>query len=169
MRSTLLPSLHEHYYRLPEVGAIYTPDVLVFRDALGEDLPKAEHYYVNIVSAAMLRFPDVDKDGLVNVRDEEMVMEKMRAVMRVLVTKGVSRIVLGAWGCGAYGNPVQAVARAWMRVLLGINDQGKGRQKRKGWTGVEEVVFAITDKGMVEVFRSCFEDWLVLDEDLKAK
>ncbi|RWA04683.1 hypothetical protein EKO27_g10427, partial [Xylaria grammica] len=31
MRTTLLPALRDEFYRLPELGVVYTPDVLVFR------------------------------------------------------------------------------------------------------------------------------------------
>ncbi len=60
-RSTLLPSLREECYRLPEIGGICSPDVLVFRvPGAGEDkeLPKAERFYVDVVSSAMIRFPE---------------------------------------------------------------------------------------------------------------
>ncbi len=72
-RTTLLPSLRDDFYRLPEVGAVYTPDVLVFgrwdadgsgADAVGEEMARRAWFYVDVVSAAMLRFPDVvDGDG----------------------------------------------------------------------------------------------------------
>lgn len=160
MRTTLLPSLREDFYRLPELGAVCTPDVLVFRDASGEDLAKKEQFYVDVVTAGMLRFPDVEGEEYVCGRDWEVVLEKMRAVLRVLVGRGVGRVVLGAWGCGAYGNPVGRVARAWRAVLGGSRRRGRGEE----WRGVEEVVFAVTDEGMVDVFQTTFED--VIDEEV---
>jgi len=60
MRTTLLPSLKDEFYRLPELGAVYTPDVLVFRDEAGSDLEKRDRWFVDCVSAAMLRFPEVE-------------------------------------------------------------------------------------------------------------
>lgn len=60
MRTTLLPSLKDDFYRLPELGAVYTPDVLVFRDQAGSDLEKRDRWFVDCVSAAMLRFPEVE-------------------------------------------------------------------------------------------------------------
>jgi uncharacterized protein (TIGR02452 family) len=82
----------------------------------------------------------------------ETVLAKMRIVMRSLVQHGVKRVVLGAWGCGAYGNPVDEVARLWHIVLLGGK---KGRKEE--WAGIEEVVFAITDVTQTAVFRARFE------------
>ena len=59
-RTTLYPSLWDSFYRLPEVGGIYTPDVLVFRDSTPEanDLTKRDRYFLDVVSAGMFRFPD---------------------------------------------------------------------------------------------------------------
>ncbi|RYP37793.1 hypothetical protein DL766_001281 [Monosporascus sp. MC13-8B] len=216
MRTTLLPSLRDGFYRLPELGAVYTPDVLVFRDSAAdedggggdEDFPllgKADRWFVDCVSAAMLRMPeteelevevvpepepeagngdgddvDVDVDAGVGVgrrrvyadaTDRELVRRKMRVVMRVFQAKGVRRVVLGAWGCGAYGNPVEEIADAWKKVLLGSgregNGNGRGRnnaKKEETWDGIEEVVFAIRSAGLAERFVRAFGDGLVRDE-----
>jgi uncharacterized protein (TIGR02452 family) len=154
-RTTLYPALRDEFYRLPEVSTVYTRDTLVFRNAAGEDLPKADFYHVDVVTAAMLRSPELaERDGQVTWADEgskETVLAKMRCVMRSLVMNGVKRVVLGAWGCGAYGNPVEEVANLWRTVLVGGR---RGRKER--WTGIEEIVFAITNAGQVTVFRERF-------------
>ena len=160
-RSTLLPSLKDEFYRLPELGAVWTSDCLVFRDAEGNNLSKADRFYVDVVTASMLRFPEL-KDGKngpkstwANEQDLELVLEKMRIVMRAVCRNGVQRVVLGAWGCGAYGNPVREIAGAWRTVLLGNK---KGRKEE--WKGVEQVIFAITAEHMVEVFNDIFANAL---------
>jgi uncharacterized protein (TIGR02452 family) len=166
-RTTLYASLKEDFYRLPEVGGIYTPDVLVFRrwDEAATELPKKEWFYVDVVSAGMLRFPDLDQEqgqgegeGLyAEEKDREMVVRKMQAVMRILRQKGVEKVVLGAWGVGAYGNPVGEVARAWRRVLVGR--KGKGREV---WDGLE-VVFAVQGERVAERFAEEFGEELAVE------
>ncbi|KAK0610687.1 hypothetical protein B0T17DRAFT_475815, partial [Bombardia bombarda] len=182
-RTTLYPSLSDTFYRLPEIGGIYTPDVLVFHvddDPNDEHLDKAdgkkEWFFVDVVSAGALRFPDVeqieDDEGrggekrYVEEKDREMVRRKMVAVMRILKAKGVDRVVLGAWGCGAYGNPVGEVARAWRRVLMPGRERGGrergGREKRRDletWEGME-VAFAVRDLGMARAFKKGFGEGL---------
>lgn len=163
-RTTLLPSLRDEFYRLPELGAVWTSDCLVFRDAEGNNLPKADRFYVDVVTAAMLRFPELKggKDGpnstWANEQDLELVLEKMRIVMRAVSSNGIQRVVLGAWGCGAYGNPIKEIARAWRIVLL-----GNKRGRREEWKGVAQVVFAITDGHMADVFSEVFADVLTPD------
>lgn len=172
MRTTLLPSLKDEFYRLPEVGAVYTPDVLVFRspadDNGDEILDKKDRWFVDVVSAGMLRLPETEIDEetgrstYVNAKDRDIVLEKMRAVMRVFESRGAARVVLGAWGCGAYGNPVGEIARAWRRVLLG---EGKKRKPKEQWPGIEEVFFAIKDASMAEAFATAFGDGLEWAEE----
>ncbi|WAO95913.1 DUF2263 domain-containing protein [Fusarium falciforme] len=176
MRTTLLPSLKDEYYRLPEVGAIFTPDVLVFRDEEAEDvLEKNDRFFVNCITAAMLRGPEIDVNELgrgsyTHEKDRELVLQKMKMVMRICQAKGVKRLVAGAWGCGAYGNPVLEIARAWRKVLLPPRKNSKSKQKgtRETWDGVDEVVFAIKDAGMAEAFAEAFGEGLMRDESPDA-
>jgi hypothetical protein len=58
-RSTLFASLRDDFYRLPDDGAVYSPDVLVFRDTAQRDLPKQDWFFVDVISCAALRFPDI--------------------------------------------------------------------------------------------------------------
>ncbi|KAF4539977.1 uncharacterized protein LTHEOB_9789 [Lasiodiplodia theobromae] len=179
LRTTLYPSLRDEFYRLPEVGAIYTPDVLVFRrsDDEATDLDKKDRFFIDVVSAGMLRFPDVEgEEGeekkYNNGKDRDLVMQKMRAVMRILRMKGADKVVLGAWGCGAYGNPVGEVARAWKKVLLGTESKKKAKSGSnnstggEGWDGLE-VVFAIKDGRMARQFAGFFGPGLSYEEPLE--
>lgn len=168
MRTTLYPSLREEFYRLPEIGGIYTHEVLVFRsyDSEATDLPKTERFFVDVITSGMLRFPEVEEgsDGekrYVDQKDRDLVERKMRAVLRMAVAKGVKRLVLGAWGCGAYGNPVVEVARLWRKVLSGsATPAGQKSSRKKGsisviedWSGLE-ILFAIKDGKMAEAFAT---------------
>lgn len=175
-RTTLYPSLKEEFYRLPEVGGVYTPDVLVFRrwDSAAGELAKADRFFVDVVSAGILRFPDLEgDDGEDKVyseqKDRELVVQKMRAVMRIMRAKGVQKVVLGAWGCGAYGNPVGEIAAAWSRVLLGRRAKGNVLPKdgiaagSESWEGLE-VVFAIKDARMARRFAAAFGPGIELEE-----
>ncbi|KAI1200661.1 hypothetical protein F5X97DRAFT_340154 [Nemania serpens] len=181
MRTTLLPALRDEFYRLPELGVVYTPDVLVFRSAgasavgsTGDDendvLPKNDRWFVHVASAAMLRLPETEDGRYAKAADRELAERKMRAVLRVLCAAGCNRVVLGAWGCGAYGNPVAEIAEAWRRVLRRRGGRKGGRDKKprtrdkEAWGAfIDEVVFAIKDPGMAASFARAFgEDILPL-------
>ncbi|KAJ4372718.1 hypothetical protein N0V86_008083 [Didymella sp. IMI 355093] len=166
-RTTLLPSLKESFYRLPELGGVFTPDVLAFRGPgpLGDgtaELGAAERFYFDVISAGMLRFPDLegeeDETKRLGKKDRGIVEAKMRAVLRIAEIKGARKLVLGAWGCGAYGNPVLDVAQAWNRVLDGKETVGakKGPKAAETWPALEEVVFAIPNARMAREFAEAF-------------
>jgi uncharacterized protein (TIGR02452 family) len=158
-RTTLLPSLKESFYRLPEFGAIYTPDVLVFRSSGGE-LPASERWFVDVISAGMLRFPELeggeDEAKRLTRKDREAVEGKVRAVLRIAEKKGVKNLVLGAWGCGAYGNPVIDIAQAFKRVLSGSPGKKSKKEESETWPNLEEVVFAISNRKLATNFAAEF-------------
>jgi len=155
MRSTLLPSLRDEFYRLPENALIYTSDVLVFRGKDFSPLPKSDRFFVDVISCAALRFPEVEDGKYVVEADREAMMKKIRLILRAAVMKELTMVVLGALGCGAYANPVQEVAEMFKRVIC-------GNPKRKGdetWGGIEEIVFAIRGgQDTIQTFRRVLQD-----------
>ncbi|KAF2646299.1 hypothetical protein P280DRAFT_7013 [Massarina eburnea CBS 473.64] len=168
--TTLLPSLNESFYRLPEYGGIFTRDVLVLRDANGE-LGVQERYFVDAISAGMLRFPDLlgeeDEEKRLSRRDRLVVESKMRAVLRIASSRGARKIVLGAWGCGAYGNPVRDIAEIWRKVLgsgsNGLGQNGKRGETLEKWEGISDVVFAITNRKIAQDFAEAFDPNLEIE------
>jgi len=157
MRSTLYPSLRKQWYRLPDDGVAWTEDVLVFgqrqRGGGVKVLEKGQMWYVDVVSCPAVRMPDLkgggdgeeEEEGYMDPRDEERMVLKIKYIMRACVKMGAHVVVLGALGCGAYGNPVGKVARIMRKCLLG---RGNGRGPEEDWAGagIEEVVFAILDE-----------------------
>ncbi|KAI0195516.1 hypothetical protein F4808DRAFT_328581 [Astrocystis sublimbata] len=232
LRTTLLPALRDEFYRLPELGVVYTPDVLVFRgaehvtidDEAEDALPKNDRWFVDVASAAMVRLPETevvrsqsqrqtktdagdedegaDADGCESEDEDEGGSEsenenenqektssttkykyahpsdralaelKMRAVLRVLASRGCEVVVLGAWGCGAHeGNPVAEIAAAWRRVLLGKEDHHhhhnnntnshNSKEKKSSdpepWGAyISDIIFAIPERGVARAFTDGF-------------
>jgi hypothetical protein len=168
-RTTLLPSLNESFYRLPELGGIWSPDVLVFRnqlplsDAAGE-IPVLHRFFVDVVSAGMLRFPELEAGRLAR-KDRDAVEKKMRGVLRVLERKGCRRVVLGAWGCGAYAVPVGDVAGAWRRVIDGlVPSHKKSKVAAETWPAIQDIVFAISNRKMAADFARAFDPDLEVED-----
>ena len=76
-----------------------------------------------------------------------MTKEKMRLCLRMAASRGHGLLVLGALGCGAFGNPPEEVAACWLEVLR--DDEFGG-----GWW--REIWFAVFDgrnEGNFEVFE----------------
>ena len=173
-RTTLLPSLKESFYRLPEYGGIYTHDVLVFRSALplgdnAGELPPTERWYVDVISAGMLRFPELegeeDEEKRLSKKDREVVEAKIRGVLRIAEQKEVKGLVLGAWGIGAYGNPVKDIAKAFAKVL-GVGSSSSASTGKKNskspsvgieaFPAIEHIIFAIPNRKIASNFAAAF-------------
>lgn len=153
MRSTLFPSLRDEFYRVPEDALIYTSHVLVFRDQDLTMLRKEDRFFVDVMSCAALRFPDVENGRYVSETDREAMVKKIQLIMRAAVMKGCKRVVLGALGCGAYGNPAEEVAALFKRVIVGNSK----KTCEETWTGIKEVVFAIRGgQDNIKVFNKVF-------------
>lgn len=169
-RTTLFPSLFDEFYALPDIGGIFTPDVLVFRDTNAIDLPKRERYFVNVITAGVPKHPESrgrydEREASCSCgvsycdRDRDIMVRKMKAVLRMAQLKGTKQLILGAWGCGgSYKHPVKEVAKLWRKVIV-----GSARQRRPNaeqWEGIDEIIFSIPDGSFAREFRHVFEDVL---------
>lgn len=128
---------------------IYSPDVPVFRDDDGELL---EIPY----PCSMITSPAVHAKGVrryCSERENEISAAMWNRILKVLAVAGKhghQALVLGAWGCGAFGNSSGEIARLFRKAL---QDQFSG--------AFEHVVFAITDwsddQHFIEPFLREFE------------
>lgn len=149
-RSTLLYSLYlfadEKYktlldikkgksgsYPLHTYGAIYSPSVEVFRDR--ESAFLSQPFSTNVISMAALRNPDLKPNGDMFSRDKEIAKEKIRSLFRAAGLKKKRKLVLGAWGCGAFHNPPKTIAKLFRSVMK--------EDEFKGW--FSDICFAILD------------------------
>lgn len=161
-RSSLIKTLHHKHYPLPEDAAIYSPTVLVIRESMKDGHGLLDFRdpsildVISVVSAAAVCQPYLKKDAsnlpvYRDLRDEKLMREKMRVVLRTAIRNGHRQVVLGAFGCGAFGNPNHVVAQLWSDVFQEKEFQG-------GYW--RDVVFAVLDgKGVsnFKVFHSALD------------
>lgn len=160
--STLYPTLKPEWYPWPNTGpdsiaGIFSPDVVVFRDTLDNELiklPAAERHIVSIITVAAPCHPRLTEDSaqFASASDLENLREKILLTLRLAAMNGVTKLVLGAMGCGAYGCPPQVVAEEMKK--------GIEMDEFKGW--FEEVPFAVFAAGPsgvrnYNVFRKVFQ------------
>ncbi|WP_394613341.1 TIGR02452 family protein [Lentzea sp. JNUCC 0626] len=122
---------------------IYSPQVPVFKDDRGNLLP--EPYAVSFLTAAapnrtaILRSQPDRIEGI-----EVALLRRAIRVLHVAASHGHRRLVLGAWGCGVFGNEPEAVARIFALAL---------RDNRY----FEHVVFAVLDRAKGTPTFAAFE------------
>lgn len=96
-------------------GAIYSPNVTVFRNESFELLNKP--FQIAVISMPALRHPTLVDSESLSLDDYNVTKNKIRTVLNAAIKNGHDAIVLGAWGCGAYGNPPVCVSSAFKDVL----------------------------------------------------
>lgn len=125
---------------------IYSPEVPVFRDDDGHLL--AEPYPVSFLTAAAPNRSALAKNQPTLLPGLEDIFKRRAArVLAVAAAHGHRRIVLGAWGCGVFGNDPTMVAQAFSTAL-----------NQNPW--FDEVVFAVLDHQRGNPTYSAFTDVL---------
>lgn len=112
---------------------------------------------VPVISVAPVQRPKLDESGTLYSFDQEreLMMDKMRTILRIAAHWRHRNICLGAFGLGqTFRNPAEEVAKMWKQLLF----------DEKEFKGVfSNVVFAIgcsTNEGSLldlEIFRKVFD------------
>jgi uncharacterized protein (TIGR02452 family) len=140
--STLYPCLqamreqfyekHSRQFRSKEIGymgnddLIYTPDVVVFKTDERTDpnipcmMDQEDWYKVDVITCAA---PELRHTTRKPQNYEEIITRRIKKILDVAAREGVEVLILGAWGCGAFGNKPHDVAGYFKQVLI---DEGYG-------------------------------------------
>jgi len=133
--STLYPCLRAMYIpfykkhidaytsrRINHVGnddLIYTPDVVVFKTDERTDpivpqmMEQTEWYKVDVITCAA---PELRR-GPRPLKYEEVIASRIKKILDVAARERVEALILGAWGCGAFGNDSTVVANTFYALL----------------------------------------------------
>lgn len=125
---------------------IHSPDVPVFRKDKGELLD--EPWLLSMLTSPALNQRALEIEAPRRLPEIPTAMtERVRKVLSVAAAHGHDRLVLGAWGCGAFGIPSAVMAPIFRDALRGP------------FEGVfRVVVFAITDWSAERRFIGPFEE-----------
>jgi uncharacterized protein (TIGR02452 family) len=120
--------------------AIYSPDVPVFRQDDGTELDQP--WLLSFITCAA---PVAIKIGQPEAGD--LLQQRIRRVLAIAQAVGYSTLVLGAWGCGAFGNDPHRTAVDFREAL---ENDFRG--------AFSDIVFAITDWSLERRFLGPFRD-----------
>jgi len=145
------------HYPLPLYGGIYSPNVMVFRSAQSYNFMD-NPFTCSVISVAGVRRPELDKKtGMMVEKAAVMMKGKIRAILRIAILEGHSKLVLGALSCGAYSAPAKHVSQLFREVL----------DEKEFQNVFEEICFAILEDhnsirnnnpGNVKPFKEVFPD-----------
>ena len=175
-RSSLLLSLESdtarRYYEfnrglsdtLGSDALVISPTVEVIRDSDGELLDKP--FVCSVLSCAAPMLVDGD-GGLEMAAYEALLAKRMRGMIKCAAYLGYNRLVLGAWGCGAFGNDAHVVSDLFLDTLRNLD-----YNKRNASDLFDSIDFAVLDREhgqrkFHEFERNFTNDAFYRDEDRK--
>ena len=150
-RSSLLRSLESphalHYYKynrglhthMGSDAMIFSPEVEIFRDEHGHLMENTEIVAVLTCAAPMISH---SMEGMSDREYQDMFYNRIVGILKCSAYFGYRDLVLGAWGCGAFGNDAAVVSDLFYRALKELN-----------WDGMKDkdlfnrIVFAVRSKG----------------------
>jgi len=150
--NTLL--LHKDYYEKNRLCktmmytnyAIYSPDVVFFRDAQFDLI--APPVKVSVLTLPAVNMEQVKLKGE-NVEKAKIVMkDRMRLSLAIFASQKNRTLILGAYGCGVFGNDPADISLWWKELL---EDEGYGCFFAK-------IVFAVFDNSKTQNNISAFEN-----------
>lgn len=134
---TLFDFENKESYPIPTYGGIYSPGISIYRkpDTYGT---YEEPFLTNVISVSGVLHPTYDPvTRFMQKSFARMTKEKIRTIFRIALLNKHSKLVLGALGCGAFGNPPEHVALIFKEVL----------EEPEFKNSFEEICFAILDDG----------------------
>ena len=149
-RSSLLRSLEnssaEGYYRynrnlrtyMGSDAMIFSPEVEVFRD---EEYALMEETAVVAVVTCAAPLVSYGLEGMSESEYEDMFYTRIVRLLKCAAYLGYEDLVLGAWGCGAFGNDAALVSDLFSRALENLHF---GDRKAQGL--FHSVVFAVRSR-----------------------
>jgi uncharacterized protein (TIGR02452 family) len=120
--------------------AIYSPDVPVFRKDGGTDLDQP--WLLSFITCAA---PVASKIG--QPESGDLLQKRIHRVLAIAQAFGYATLVLGAWGCGAFGNDPHRTAIDFRAAL-----------ENEFQDTFSDIVFAITDWSPERKFLGPFRD-----------
>jgi uncharacterized protein (TIGR02452 family) len=113
-------------YPLKGIKGFYTTDIVVNKD---QKLQQVTPFNISLVTVPAVVNPD-------SVEDFDLVKKKAIRILEIAADNNHKDLILGAWGCGIFGNNPKHIAELFFELL------------KNEFSGVfESVIFAIPGKG----------------------
>lgn len=124
---------------------IYSPKVPFFRNEYNQFLE--EPYLLSIISAPAPNLSSLRKEGLSNLLIG-ILRERTMKILQIAEANGHKNVILGAWGCGAFGNDPNMIATVFKDMLQKV-------------PAFEHVCFAVYDTRPEQILYETFKKIII--------
>lgn len=165
-KSSLLFSLEDgaagKYYRynnslhtyMASDAIIMNPTVEIIKDFKGEILEESVVVSVMTCAAPMITS---GLEGMTQAEYEQMFYNRIVATLKVSAHYGYKHLILGAWGCGAFGNDAELISRLYYKAIKELNYNGMTHNDL-----FKQIYFAVLDNSVsqynFELFYKYFDN-----------
>ena len=144
---------------------IITPQVEVIKDNNGELLDESFVCAVMTCAAPMIKF---GLEGMSESEYKAMVYRRIVGMLKCAAYLGYQCLVLGAWGCGAFGNDARVISDLFYKALKEINYNDRTEASL-----FNRIDFAVLDRSsdqynFKEFYRNFDNDNFFRDENQKV-
>lgn len=132
-RSNLGLELEKINYPINESSFVLIPNIIVFRTNDKLDYQLLEKPFIVSVIAGSMRN-----------QNNKIIKDKIKGLLSIAIANNYKYLVLGAWGCGAFGNEPENIAMEFKKQLI---DEGYRYY-------FDEIIFAIPKKPFYYIFQT---------------
>ncbi len=118
---------------------ILTPEVEIIKDSANAPMDQTEIVAVLTCAAPMLK---LGIEGLTEEQYKDMILHRIEGMLKVAAYFGYRELVLGAFGCGAFGNDARIISDLFYRAFREFDFDGM-----KENDCFDRVDFAVLDSG----------------------
>lgn len=135
-RTNLFPQLQSLSFPLAHDSLFYSSGIKIFKKPVTYEY-LADVRSIDVISIAAVRNPRLthDKRSYADRDTETLMRKKIYAILKLAESQNVDCLVLSAFGCGAFRNPPNTVAKLFMEYLAHFS--------------FKKVVFAIIDNTLI--------------------
>ena len=112
------PDKHRLYPMSPDECLIHK-DVTIIRGSEAGGYPWLDQpFQVTVISCAAVKNPELDWCGdYFDPLDPVRMSKKADIILGAAISSGCDTVIVSAFGCGAFGNPPQEVAKIWKEAI----------------------------------------------------
>ncbi|CAH6420795.1 Domain of unknown function (DUF2263)-containing protein [uncultured virus] len=117
-RTNLVQCFNNMKYPIPEFGSFYIKNLVILRDTEANNYKFLSKFYnMDCILSAAYHSPSINNINQLCEGFREKTRIKIISILNAFLNNGVYNIILGAFGCGAFNNPVSDISEIFHEIF----------------------------------------------------